>query len=138
MKYAIFPDMEAIAATALINQGVCDGKVYSSRPKDASEKLPIAIVQRLGGLPTERHSIDAGRIQVDVWGRNKSEARREAEAARRSLHESEGVTFPSLGGYITACEDETGLTFLPDPDTKEDRYIFGVTLSTRATAGTVT
>ena len=57
MKYAIFPDMEAMAATALINQGVCDGKVYSSRPKDASEKLPIAIVQRLGGLPTERHPL---------------------------------------------------------------------------------
>lgn len=136
VAYVTFPDAEAMAATILKSRGICSGRVYSSRPKVVI--LPLAVVQRLGGIPKEPRSIDHPRIQVDIWGSNKSEARREAENARRALFKAQGEIFATLGGYLSAVEDETGITWLPDPETMEDRYIFGVLLTTRAIPSGVT
>jgi hypothetical protein len=129
-EYAIFPDAEAIAVKALKDAGICSGRIFSSRPN--SVVLPMAIVQRLGGTPQDKRAIDNPRIQIDVWGSNKSEARSQAQLARNAIHAAEGKLYPTLIGYVTAVEDDTGLTWLPDPDTKEDRYVFGVLLTTRA------
>lgn len=122
VSFDTFPDLEAIVASALRDAGVCGGRVYSSVPRTPT--WPLATVKRLGGIPADRRALDAGRIQVDVWGNNKSEARDAAELARRSLHEAEGTTFTEFQGFVTGVEDELGLTFLPDPDSGRDRYVF--------------
>lgn len=129
--FQAFPDAEAMAADILRAANICSGRIYSSRPNAVT--LPMAIVQRLGGLPSDRRAVDNPRIQVDIWGNSKSEARAAAEAAREALHRAEGTTFSSRNGYVNSVEDETGLTWLPDPETKEDRYVFGVIMGTRAT-----
>lgn len=119
-----FPDVEAMAARALREAGVCGGRAYSSIPGNPT--WPLAVVQRLGGVPPVPRRLDAARIQVDIYGNTKSEARAAADAARLALHRCEGTTFVSEMGYVTGVEDEMGMTFLPDPVTKRDRYTFAV------------
>lgn len=128
---ARFPDAEAMASRALRNAGVCGGRAYSSIPSNPT--WPLAVVKRIGGIPTVPRRLDAARIQVDIYGNNKSEARAEADAARLALHRTEGTTFVIEQGYVAGVEDDLGLIFLPDPDTNRDRYTFGVALYTHTT-----
>lgn len=124
MSHYAFPDIEAIAAQALRDAGVCGGRAYSSVP--ANPTWPLAVIRRLGGVPSVERWLDSARIQVDVYGANKSQARAEADSARRALHNAEGTTFATQAGYVTGVEDELGLSFIPDPTTMRDRYIFSV------------
>lgn len=119
-----FPDTEAMCARAMRTANVCNGRVYSSVPRNPT--WPLAIVKRLGGIPAVERRLDSSRIQIDVFGNNKSEARMWCDAARVALHEMEGTAFPNEGGYVTGVLDELGMIFVPDPDTARDRYILGV------------
>lgn len=121
-----FPDIEAMAARALRNASVCGGRAYSSIPRNPT--WPLAVVQRLGGTPVDFRRLDQASIQVDVYGNDKSEARSEADSARVALHAAEGSSFYTEMGYLTGVEDQSGLTFLPDPVTNRDRYTFSVYL----------
>lgn len=123
-RYSPFPDIEAMVGAALRAEGVCGRRVYSSIP--ANPTYPLVTVARLGGVPPDRRRLDRARIQVDVYGNNKAEARDAAELARRVVLEMEGETFASFNGFVSDVEDELGLTFLPDQDTKKDRYLFAV------------
>lgn len=129
-KWLPFPDSEAMCARAMRDAGICSGRVYSSIPK--SPTFPLAIVKRLGGIPAVERALDSSRIQVDVFGNNKSEARRWCDLARIALHEMEGQLFLIDGGYVSGVEDELGMIFVPDPDTARDRYIIGVRVYTRS------
>jgi hypothetical protein len=117
-----FPDLEAACSDLLRDGGV--DRVYSSIP--ARPIFPLAVVERLGGVPPIRYHLDAARIQVSVYGNNKGEARDEAELARRVLLQAEGTTVEAWEAVITGVDDETGLTWLPDPETARDRYVFGL------------
>jgi len=94
-------------------------------------------VLRFGGIPTNRLRLDFSRIQIDVWGTSKSEARDIAAEARAVVHAMEGESFTITGGwpddaFVTAVADDLGLLWLPDPDTARDRYTFGVALTLHA------
>lgn len=115
------PDLEAVCGAAIRAQGY---RTFSSVP--AKPVYPLLVVQRLGGVPVERHRLDMARIQVDAWGDNKAQARDAAEAARRAILELEGTKSQTFSAVITGCDDELGLMWLPDPDTGRDRYIFAV------------
>jgi len=123
-KWSAFPDVEAMVRAALANADIADGRVYSSIP--ARPTYPLVRVQRLGGLPAVERRLDRARIQIDAWGNNKSEAFDIAEAARLAVHEAEGTVYGQFDGFITGVEDELGMTFLPDPETNRDRYVFAV------------
>ena len=118
-----FPDTEAIATTALRAAGY---RAASSIP--ANPTYPLVVVRRLGGTPAEKRVLDRATLQVDVWGNNKSEARDLGDAARRVLMNLEGTSSVDFNGYITCVEDVLGLFWLPDQETKRDRYIFSVAL----------
>lgn len=126
----VFPDAEAMAVAILKAGNVCGGRVYSKLPSSSNITWPVAVLYRLGGVPADKRAIDSARIQVDVWGDDKSSARLQAELARRVLHSSESTALGSLAGYISAVTDEVGLTFLPDPETARDRYTFSVIMTT--------
>ena len=130
IRFEEFPDSEAICAQ-VIREALDPVGVYSSVPK--SPTFPLVTVKRLGGRPAEVHHLDNARIQIDVWGRSKSEARTLADQARVALHEAEGRIFePGSGsddvvaGLVTAVDDGLGLTWLPDQATGRDRYFFTV------------
>lgn len=125
-EYSPMPDIEAVAARILRTAGVTGGRVHSSVP--ARPVYPLTTVERLGGLPPERHRLDGARIQVAVWGDSKSVVRDAAELARRVLHQSEGSIHADFRCFVTGVEDELGLSWLPDPDTNRDRYIFAVVM----------
>lgn len=129
MSLDVFPDAEAIVRTGLADALACG--VYSSVPKSPS--YPLVTVQRVGGLPAERHRLDSARIQIDVWGTSKSEAQDIAQQARTAVHQMEGSGFTDpVTGFITGVEDSLGLAFLPDPETARDRYTFGLTVHLHA------
>lgn len=119
------PDIESVCSTALREAGVCGGRSYSSIP--ATPAWPLALVKRLGGTPIVWQRLDAARIQVEVYGNNKSEARDEADAARRALFALQGQVSSDGTAYVTGVRDELGLTWLSDPGhPKQDRYVFAV------------
>jgi hypothetical protein len=131
-----FPDAEALVAHA-IRTGVAGSRVYSSVPNDPT--YPLVTVRRIGGTPMERHRWDEARIQIDVWGTSKSEAFDLAQAARQAAHAMEGVTYSTGAGapaaaFVSAVDDDLGLTFLPDTPTGRDRYIIGVAVVIRNAA----
>ena len=131
MTFDPFPDFEALAAQAI--REVVDCGVYSSIPKTPT--YPLITVKRIGGIPAEMHRLDVANLQIDVWGTTKSEARDLADEARLALHGMEGRAFSEgddsgasgdVGsGFICAVDDSLGLTWLPDPVTARDRYVFG-------------
>jgi hypothetical protein len=128
VSFRTFPDAEAVAGKGIRDASTTlESRVYSSVPKTLPA-YPFAVVQRLGGVPAERHALDMAVIQVDVWGANKSQARTAAEEARRALHGLEGTSVSTPTAVVTAAEDATGLFWLPDPDTSRDRYTFSVNL----------
>lgn len=118
------PNMEAVAGDAIRAAGY---NAYPSVPAK-NPQYPLAVVQRLGGLPPERHKLDGARIQVDAWGDNKQDAFTLAQKARTALMNLEGTKSPKHQVYVTGVEDEVGPMWLPDPDTGRDRYVFAVML----------
>lgn len=127
--YDVFPDSEAIVGTWLRDGGLAVGqRVYSSIPKTPT--FPLITLRRIGGLPAEKHRLDRPMIQVDVWGTSKSEAQDIAQEARTRLHELEGQSV--TGAVVAGVADTLGMSFIPDPPTARDRYIFGVSLVVHA------
>jgi len=126
--YDVFPDSEALAAEALRDAAITglDDRVYSSIPKTPT--YPLITVSRSGGAPGERHRLDSPLIHVQVWGTNKGEAHDIAQEARVSLHELEGASFGDSGdpaqAFVSGVQDVQGLTWLPDAESKRDRYVF--------------
>ncbi len=127
MKVDALPDVEALVAYEL--RTTLSARVYSSIP--TNPVWPLITVKRIGGTPADRVRLDRANIQIDVWGNNKSEARDLADSARVKLHAMEpkvcttGAGYP-VNGIITGIADTFGLTWLPDPLTDRDRYIFAV------------
>lgn len=121
------PDIEAVIAASLRNAAITglSTRVYSSVPADPT--FPLAVVSRIGGLPSVREYLDTANIQIDVWGGTKSEIRDIAARARVVLLGLAGtlVTSP-VRAWISAVEDVLGLSWQPDELTGRDRYVFGV------------
>jgi hypothetical protein len=121
--FITFADAQALAASVL--RDALDCGVYSQLPK--APTYPVVTVKRIGGVPTERHALDRARLQVDVWGRNQTEAFDVAAQARVVLMGMAGQKYTTpIAGFVSDVVDDLGLFWLPDPETKRDRYIFGV------------
>jgi hypothetical protein len=133
-EVSTLPDLEAVASTVLRGEDICEGRVYSVIPNEPT--YPLAIVERLGGVPAIREKLDRGRIQVSVYGASsQSEAADEAEAARRALHGAEATVFGDLDAYVTAVADDMGLFRLTDPTSKRPTYKFTVLIYAHAYNG---
>lgn len=133
---ATFTDAEAIVGTIIRSASTAAGsRVYSSIP--ANPSYPLAVVQRIGGLPLHRNAIDQAEIQVDIWAESKSAARSLADQARVALMAAEGTTVTAGAnvGFVYDISPSLGLTWAPDPaNTTKERYIFGVRVTLRDVA----
>lgn len=136
MEYDVFPDAEAFVGWAIRDAGIPGlNGVYSSIPK--SPPANYAVIRRIGGVPNERHRLDQPNLQIDVWAVDKATGHDLAQAARVAVHELEGGTYGVFDScpvaiVVTAVTDSLGLSFIPDPTTHKDRYIFGLRLVTHA------
>ena len=127
-RFQLFPDAEAVASVALRNAAIAGlgSNVFSGSPK--TPPSTYAVVQRLGGIPAERHHLDRARIQVDVWAASKDVAHDVAALCLQKLQDIEGTSVTGPAAYVTGVELAQGLTWAPDPQTDKDRYIFSVYL----------
>jgi hypothetical protein len=127
------PNVEAAVNVGLQATGL---RVYSSIPAK-SPSFPLVVTFRAGGRPAEKHSIDAPRIQVEVWGEtstSKSELLNYARDAWRELLELEGETVELSDDeavFISSVDPEIGFQWLPDPPTGRPRYIASVRVYAR-------
>lgn len=132
-EFRVFPDIEAIVGKALRDANISGigTRWYSSVPN--TPVYPIGVVQRLGGNPPVRPYLDAGVIQIEVWGTSKAEARDIAARARIAILELEGtaVMFPEAA-FVTGVDDSRGLTWQPDELTGRDRYLFNMEVFARS------
>ena len=129
MDYDPFPPIEALVQEVLRAANIVDKRVYSGVPN--RPQYPLITVRRIGGLPAVRRRLDRAMLQIDTWGKTKTDAVSKAQQARVTLHRMEGVKYTDFGdarvdAYVTGVTDSLGLTFLEDPVTGRDRYLFGV------------
>jgi hypothetical protein len=132
-----FPDAEALAGWHVRQSDLEElgPRVYSSLPD--RKTYPLARIQRVGGLPAERHRLDRPNLQVDVWGDSSSQAFDVAQLVRAALFDMEGRSFREsegapASGFVAGVVDTLGMTFLPDETTSKDRYTFAVALTIHA------
>lgn len=128
-EFSVFPDIEAVVASSLRGASISGlSGVYSSLPKNYNREN-VALVKRIGGLPSVRQYLDTANLQCEVWGESKSSTRDIAAAARVVIFELEGTDVSDpVDCWISGVEDSLGLTWQPDPETATDRYIFGVNI----------
>lgn len=98
-------------------------RVYTQIP--AGPSFPLIRITRIGGIPEIRQHLDVARIQVDAWGTSQYQARTVAATAQAALHAAVGL---HATGVVSNVDDDLGLTWSPDSETNQPRYVFGVAL----------
>lgn len=116
-----YPDAEAVVCEQLATVPGTD-HVGTRIPADATGT--VVRVTRLGGIAPVRGRLDLARIQVEVWNADQATARDVAAECLKALHELEGTSTETA--FVTAVEQDLGMSFIPDPMTNQSRYIFGV------------
>lgn len=126
MTLRVLPDAELLVSDWLRAHSDLDpilgNKIFTALPAGVS--YPCLVIRRLGGVPVVRQHLDRARIQCDIWGRTKYEARTAAAAVQAALHEMPAATHAL--GVVTGVEDDLGLTWSEDPASNRPRYTFGV------------
>ena len=119
----LFPNSEALVGVVLRKAMTCG--VYSAIPKK-DPVFPLITIHRAGGVPVHKKRLDNPTLQIDAWGSNKTNAYTTAATARQQIFLMEGQMYDDA--FVTSVDDVMGLTWLPDPDTGRDRYLFSVRL----------
>lgn len=141
----VLPAVEVLARWWLVNHvavgPLAPGGVHTQLPADFDSADATVTVQRVGGLPAERHRLDRARLEVQAWAADEDTASLVARTARAALMEMEGETVEAdqdNAGFVSAVDDDLGLAFLPDstrtPPTP--RWTFGVEITARAVVPT--
>lgn len=135
----VFPAVEVLVRHWLANHAdlgpLAAGGVHTQSPHHPT--FPYVTVQRIGGLPVERHRLDRARLEVQAWAADEDTASYVARVARAAVHEIEGQIVEAdddNAGFVTAVDDDLGLTWLPDTDRTPPtpRYGFGVAVTAHA------
>lgn len=142
--FEVFPDAELLAvnilragdfatyATPHIDVRFPDDAFY---PGDSVGNFvgPTAIVQvqRIGGIPTERHRWDHPNLQFDVWALMKSDAHNLAQLARVVLLNAQEKVHDDPPSFLSAVDDSLGIHWEFDQLNLRPRYRFGVYFTVR-------
>jgi hypothetical protein len=124
----VLPDVELLAVTAVrLNPAwqALDAGVFTEIP--ASPAYPLITIIRIGGAPVIRGWHDRARLQLDAYAEDKHTARLVAATAQAALHAAEATSIPDHG-VIGAVSTVTGPRWLPDPTTRQARYVLDMTV----------
>lgn len=128
----MIPNVEKIVVQHLLNDGdVTDvlgaaNRVSTELPPDAA--LPRIRITLAGGTIPVRGWLYTFRVSVEAWAATKDEAWDVLNAALTSLQDGlDGALVD--GGVVTAADQETGATWVPDPESKTPRYLATVSLT---------
>lgn len=116
MANVVLPDVEQLVidylrASTEVGTEVGD-RVWPEKPADPPAE-PYVLVQRLGGSVAVPRRLDAGRVQIDVYGGSRFACHRAARAIRAAMWEAHKATHAV--GVVTGVEEESGPSWLPDP-----------------------
>jgi len=123
------PDVEAMLVEHLNSApGVTElagaGKVSTEMPADP--QLPRIRVTLTGGSPQIPGWLHAPRVNLEAFAETKAEA---FDLIAAAVEAAEALTDTIAGGMvINLCEQETGLSWSPDPFTDTPRYLVGLVL----------
>lgn len=128
MTLRLLVDAELLAvnylrATAEV-AAIAGSRIYTEIPPTPT--YPLVRVTRIGGVPTIRQHLDVARLQIDVWGQTKFQARTLAATVQAAMWAAVGS---HAEGVVANVEDDLGLSWSPDPDTDQPRYVFGVAVT---------
>jgi hypothetical protein len=121
------PDIESIVVSTLNNSTIItdligNDNVSTELPPDPV--LPRIRVTLSGGNPIGRHWIKEARVMVEAWANSKTEALTLiVEAAYVLETELDGTQLTE--GVINSFEQNTGISWMPDPINNTPRYMLG-------------
>jgi len=127
MAVTVLPDAEALVISYLESQSqvtaLVSNRVYGDLP--TSPSFPLVAVRRIGGLTRWPHYIDQPSLQVEAYGRNRTEASQIARVVHAVLKD---MPQQHSRGIVTDVQDSLGLTWQPDStySPAKPRYLFGV------------
>jgi hypothetical protein len=124
-----FPDAELIATLWLASNGFNAAGVMPSKPT-----RPNIVVTRVGGSPAVKWAVDTARLQVDVWGTSKQQARDCAASAMSALYVMPGQAGAAQGAFVSDVDVSLGLLWQPDDAQNPPipRYLFEVAVTLRS------
>lgn len=129
MTYSPFSDIEKLIVEWLRSHEAVSEKVgtriYTEIP--ARPTYPLVTVKRIGGIPPVKGKLDQARLQIDIWAEKKYTAREVASVVQAALYDLEDELV--LNQRVSSVSDDLGLTWLPDPESGQPRYLFGVLVS---------
>ena len=128
----MIPNVEKIVVQHLLNDQTVEdalgagNRVSTELPPGAD--LPRIRISLAGGTIPVRGWLYTFRVSVEAWGTTKDEAWTVLATALASLQDGlDGALVD--GGVVTAADQETGATWVPDPESKTPRYLATVSLT---------
>jgi hypothetical protein len=121
------PDAEAMVVNYLNDNATIIGllgedKVSTELPAEAI--LPRIRVTLSGGQPVGRHWLKQVKFNIEAWAESKTEALEIIVEASYQLETGlDGAQLEQ--GIFTSFEQDTGISWSPDPITNTPRYILG-------------
>lgn len=124
-----FPDAELVAVSWLGANGFNAAAVMPSKPT-----RPNLVVSRVGGSPVVKWAVDQPRLQVDVWGVSKVQARDTAASALSALYVMPGQAGAAEGAFVSDVDVTVGLLWQPDDAQNPPipRYLFEIAVTLRS------
>jgi hypothetical protein len=131
MRAAVFPDSEHVATTWLRGRPELAGVTVATNLIGWQAGDRRVVITRIGGVPTLAIRIDAPRLDAEVYAEDKGAAHDLAQLVRVALHDLPNGDHTAYAAVVSNVADETGLQWIPEPDTTAARYIFTVRLAVR-------
>lgn len=121
----MIPNAEQIVVQHLANDPeiielIGENAVSTELPPGAT--LPRIRVTLAGGTVPVRGWLYQNRLGIEAWAETKQEAWDTIVAAVASLETGLDAALVE-GGVVSAAEQETGIAWIPDPETQTPRYL---------------
>jgi hypothetical protein len=127
----VIPNVEKIVVQHLLADGDLTDLLGANRVSTevpANATLPRVRVTLIGGTVLVRSWLYRTRVSIEAWGTGKDEAWEVLTTAVASLEQSlDGALVE--GGVVTAVDQETGATWVPDPESNTPRYLATVVVT---------
>lgn len=129
----LFPDAEAVVATAVRAQLVADGQAAPVGTRVPSPRpASFVVVIRTGGVSPDIVT-DGAQLSLEGWAGTASGARALCERVRATVKAMRGGVFSGVPIY--AVQEVAGPANLPDPESSHERYTCTLIVRMRGVAG---
>ena len=112
--------VQHLLADEALTEIIGENRVSTTLPEQAP--LPRIRVTLAGGTIAVRGWLYSHRIGIEAWADDKDTAWNALSAAIASLETGLDAALVE-GGVVSAIDQETGIAWIPDPETQTPRYL---------------